>query len=66
MRPPEARVLRISASMAACRVMGSSRMWRMMADMWASSEGVKQALGSSSSSLGPLAAKTWCQPSCGF
>ena len=52
------RVARISASMAACRVAGSSRMWRMMALMEGSSSGWKQAAGRSSTSFGPLPAST--------
>ena len=52
------RVARISASMAACRVAGSSRMWRMMALMEGSSSGRKQAAGRSSTSFGPLPAST--------
>ena len=57
------RVARISASMAACRVAGSSRMWRMSALMEGSSSARKQAAGRSSTSLGPFPASTCSEAS---
>ena len=48
----------ISASMKDCRVPGSSRMWRKMADMWGSRLLMKHALGKSNMSFRPLPANT--------